>query len=262
MSNKGRFVWYELMTRNQDTALDFYNKVAGWGSVPSQAGDHPYTLLTRNGDPEAMVGGAMTMTEPSFPAELPSHFMGYVGTDDVDATAERAKELGGIVIHGPADIPDVGRFAVLQDPQGGVFSVFQGMEGGEEKTPGHGDFSWHELATTDYAAAFDFYSDLFGWEVDQDMDMGGDMIYRLFKPQGSERSIGGMYNRMPEQPVTAWTYYVMVPDIHASLEAVKGNGGMVLNGPMEVPGGDLVAQCMDPEGTVFALHSSGVASSN
>lgn len=260
MTEKGHFVWFELMTRNPDGALDFYGKVAGWGSTPWNSGSTPYTILTRTAEDNTGVGGMMKMEEPDFPPELPSHFMGYISTDDADGTAERIKELGGKIHHGPADIPEVGRFAVAEDPQGAFFSILQMAQSGEENTPQPGDFSWCELMAADYATAYDFYNTLFGWQTDTDMDMGGGMIYRIFRPSDGTRSVGGIFTKpddVPSPPM--WIYYIHVADLDASLAAVRENGGQVVYGPQEVPGGDRIAQCIDPEGTFFALHTSGTA---
>lgn len=263
MADKGHFVWYELMTRNPNAALDFYGKVTGWGSTPWTSGDMPYTIFTRSTEDTTGVGGMMEMAGPNFPPEIPSHFMGYIATDDIDATAERATELGGTVHHGPADIPQVGRFAIIEDPQGAYFSLLQSLQPGEEKEPQLGDFIWNELMTTDYATAFDFYRELFGWQIDQDMSIGEEMVYRIFRPNGGQRSIGGIFTRPAGMPVeSAWVYYVSVADITAAVDAVKENGGQILNGPMEVPGGATVAVCMDAEGTGFAVHAMQTAAAD
>lgn len=261
MSLHGHFVWYELATRKPDEASAFYRNVAEWGTQQWD-GELAYTLLTTGGEDPQVFGGMMTMIEPDFPAEVPSHFMGYIAVEDVDATTQQATGLGATLIHGPADIPDVGRFSIIQDPQGAVITFFRGNQEGDDAGQTYGAISWHELLTTDYEKAFDFYSELLGWIVHQDMDMGGGMVYRLFGPAGSETSIGGMFTIQPGmQAPPSWLYYFHVPDINAGVKAVQDNGGTILNGPMEVPGGDMIVQCMDPEGTAFALHASGQQSS-
>jgi predicted enzyme related to lactoylglutathione lyase len=183
--------------------------------------------------------------------------MAYVATSDVDQTVKRARELGAQVYVEPTDIPDIGRFAIMADPQGAVFAAFSSTSEGppEKEQADVGEVSWHELMTTDYAAAFDFYHDLFGWEKLEAMDMGGGMIYQLFGRNGRQR--GGMFNKMPgmEQIPPNWLIYFRVADINGKVEEVKKHGGQILNGPMEVPGGDMIAQCMDPQGAAFAIHS-------
>ena len=158
----------------------------------------------------------------------------------------------------PMSVPDVGRMAVLRDPQGAVFAVFtaEADSPGREGPPQVGEFSWHELATSDYEAGFDFYSALFGWQKTTAMDMGEMGVYQMYG--SGEHELGGMYNLLPEIPAPPhWLLYAKVPDVEAAAETVKSLGGQVLNGPMDVPGGDRVVQCMDPQGAAFALHSSG-----
>ena len=110
--------------------------------------------------------------------------------------------------------------------------------------------------TSDYKAAFDFYSQPFGWKVSDDMDMGPVGTYRVFG-LGEQNHIGGMMtipNGTPMPPM--WLYYTEVPDLDAAMERAKKNGAIVMNGPMDVPGGGRIAQLMDPQGAAFALHQS------
>ncbi len=174
----------------------------------------------------------------------------------MDATVAQAAESSGRVLVEPTDIPEVGRFAVLADPQGAVFAAFRSAdETSPEWPPRPGGFSWHELATTDHEAAFDFYSRLFGWKRTEAMEMGEAGTYQMYGL--ADTTLGGMYNKPPEMPGPPhWLCYVMVDDVHAAVERVKEHGGQVLNGPLQVPGGDWIAQCMDPQGGAFAIHST------
>ena len=177
------------------------------------------------------------------------HWLAYLATPDTDATAARATELGGKVLSEAMDIPTVGRFAILQDPQGAVFAAFtpSGPAPGHDGPAQPGEFSWHELITTDYAAAFDFYSDLFGWQKGEAMDMGPAGIYQMYGR--TEMPLGGMFNKTEEMPgPPAWLFYIRVADVHAAAKRVAELGGQVLNGPMEVPGGDWIIQCPGPPG--------------
>jgi hypothetical protein len=188
----------------------------------------------------------------------PPHWLAYISCPDVDETVKTSESLGGKTYVKSSDIPSVGRFAILSDPQGAVFSAFASSNPPQpEAEPKVGEFSWHELATTDYAAGFHFYETLFGWELRVDHDMGPMGVYRLFGRNGKE--IGGMFNKPPDMGSVPphWLQYVMVDSSTAAVERVKANGGQVLNGPMEVPGGDWIAQCLDPQGAAFAVHSKG-----
>jgi predicted enzyme related to lactoylglutathione lyase len=125
-----------------------------------------------------------------------------------------------------------------------------------------GEVSWHELATTNHEEAFEFYTTLFGWQKTDAMDMGEMGTYQMYGPESDEAvTYGGIFNKPPDMPAPPhWLYYIRVDDIHAAVDRVKENGGQVLNGPMEVPGGDQIAQCLDPQGAAFALHASSHAS--
>jgi hypothetical protein len=252
--DRGRFVWFDLMTSDPEAAKGFYTRLIGWGTQPWEGGDMPYTMWANGEKP---LGGLMELPAEAREAGAPPHWMAYVSVPSVDAAVERAKELGGAVYHGPTDIPNVGRFAVLADPQGAVFAVYTsaGESASPAGPPAKGEFSWHELATSDAAGAFNFYEDLLGWEKQEAMDMGEAGIYQIYGRGGVP--LGGMFNKTAEMPgPPAWLYYIKVDDVTKAVETVKELGGTVLNGPMEVPGGDRIAQCMDPQGACFALHSS------
>jgi predicted enzyme related to lactoylglutathione lyase len=249
-SGVGRFVWYDLMTPDVDASKAFYTKVIGWGTSAFEIeGRPPYTMWTAG----ATAIGGIVPFQPHMQG-MPAHWLSYVSVADVDASAARVAKLGGKVHQPPTDIPTVGRFAVIEDPQGGVIAIFRPMEGPQPGAfaPGTMEFSWHELATTDWRAGFDFYQQMFGWEKVSENDMGSLGVYLIFGSGGA--SYGGMFTKPPEVPVTAWCYYVLVRDVNEAVRRVTQNGGRVVNGPMEVPGGDWIAQCLDPAGGMFAVH--------
>jgi predicted enzyme related to lactoylglutathione lyase len=254
MSHHGRFCWYDLMTSDPKAATDFYTKVIGWDTEEWKGGDVPYTMWKAGQGP---IGGVTEMPEEVRKAGAPPHWLAYVAVDDVAATAKKAAELGGTIEKEPTDIPAAGSFAVLSDPQGAVICIYKSAsdEPSPEGPPQIREVSWHELNTTDHEAAWGFYEKLFGWEKTQAMDMGEGLgTYQMYGRKGLE--LGGMFNKPKEIPGPPfWLYYTMVDDVHQTVEKVKENGGKILNGPMEVPGGDWIAQCMDPQGAAFAIHS-------
>ena len=249
MPKPSRYVWYDHMTRDTDAAAAFYTKVVGWGTQ-AWDGPAPYTMFTVDNAP---IGGLMGI--PAEASGAPPHWIGYVGVADVDAAAREVKQLGGTVHHEPTDIPEVGRFAIVADPQGAAFALFTPAPTAQPTyagPPRNGDMSWHELVTTDREAAWSFYQGLFGWEKGDAMDMGPAGVYQMFNINGVPA--GGMMNKTPDMPMPpSWLYYATVPEINAAAERVKGAGGQVINGPMEVPGGGWILQGMDPQGGMFAL---------
>lgn len=248
----GRFCWYELMSTDPEATHGFYKEIAGWDTMAMENSPMDYTVWM-NG--EAPIGGLMSLPPEVAERGAPSHWMLYISTPDVKATAAKATSLGATIM-AELDIPEVGQITVIQDPQGAIFSAFQpsGMAPGHDGVPNMGEISWHELMTTDWQAAWAFYSEMFGWSEESQMDMGEMGMYHMFKRDA--HALGGMMNRPPDMPVCAWLCYVRVPDVAAAIEKVKTLGGTVLYGPMEVPGGDWVAQCIDPTGAAFAVHAT------
>ncbi len=250
---RGRFLWYDLFTTEPDAAVEFYTAVTGWGTETWDGAGKPYTMWTGGGGP---LGGVTALPPQAAASGAPPHWIAYVGVADTDAAVARAQELGGSLLYGPEDIPTVGRFAMLRDPQGAAFSVFTPAHPmpAPEGPPPPGHFSWHELATTDVADALAFYGDLFGWEKQETHDMGEMGIYQIYGRGGVP--LGGIYVRPPEIPVSAWIFYVRTTALDAAAARAAELGGRVIAGPMEVPGGDRIAICHDPQGGVFALHES------
>ncbi len=242
------FVWYELMTTDRAAAEAFYRNVVGW-EVQACDGGMPYSIAHVGGRPAA---GLMDLPEEARAAGMPPAWVGYIGVADVDAAAHEVRQAGGAVHRAPADIPGIGRFAVVGDPQGAMFMLFTPSQANEPvppMSPGH--VSWHELYATDWRGAFEFYAGQFGWTKDQAMDMGPMGTYQLFA--AGSHAIGGMMNRPEGMPVPAWLFYFTVPALDDAVARITANGGRVLNGPMEVPGGAWIVQAVDPQGAMFAL---------
>ena len=247
----GRPLWYELMTTDTKAAETFYKNVVGWGSAPFEASPQPYTMFNRQGD--VPVGGLMRTPEGM---NAPPFWAMYVGVPQLEAAAQQITRLGGQPCSPAIDVPTVGRMQMMQDPQGAAFYIYEPAttERRPEGAPEIGEASWHELMTTDAPAAMRFYQEVFGWEPSEAMDMGPIGTYQMFnRPHGM---IGGMMNLPPEMANVPpnWQIYFRVPDIDAAAGRVTKNGGRILNGPMEVPGGDRVLNAMDPQGAAFSLH--------
>jgi predicted enzyme related to lactoylglutathione lyase len=252
-----RFFWYELLTSDLDAAIAFYTRVVGWtASDMPMPGDSSqrYTILNAGG---RGIGGAMQLTDEMRAGGARPAWLGYIHVADADAAAKSIADAGGKVLMGPDDIPEVGRFAMAADPGGAAFYVMMPFPRGEmapldPATPGA--VSWHELySSLGDKAAFDFYSGQFGWETLQEMDMGPMGTYRIFGKDGVQ--MGGMMNKPDNVSVSAWGYYVNVDGLDAAVARIDANGGKVVMGPMEVPGGSWVCQAVDPQGAHFALIS-------
>jgi len=247
----GSFVWCELMTTDMAGAESFYKKVVGWDTVPF-APDGSYVIFNKPSGDGA--GGMMLLPDTAKQMGAPPHWMVYLGTPDVDGTAMRIVSHGGRVLKQPEDIPDVGRFAVVMDPFGASFAIMKPSTDGPPKgAPSDGDFSWFELYTPEPERAWEFYSTLFGWEKTSAMDMGDMGVYQMFG-RGGGIPCGGIMKPPPGAPA-AWAPYAMVDDAKGAAGIITSLGGTIVNGPMEVPGGDWIVQGIDPQGAMFSLHS-------
>jgi len=253
------FCWYELMTDDVAASTAFYEAVVGWTAKDAGLATHPYTIF---GSGEIGAAGAMTLPPEACAAGARPGWIGYIRVEDVDAALTRLVAAGGSVHKPAADIPGVGRFAVVADPHGASFCLFReampaptppegGPNGGPAGTCPPGRIGWHELHAGDGEAAFAFYAALFGWSETERMDMGPMGFYRLFSTGGP--AIGGMMTKMAEIPHPFWLYYIGVEAIDAAIARLTAAGGTVVMGPMEVPGGAWIVQALDPRGAMFAL---------
>lgn len=247
MTENPRFSWYELSTPDLAAALDFYGSVAGWTAERTTMLDRPYAWFKAGG---AFVGGMMEV-----PAGEAAGWTGSIQVPDLDDAVARVEVAGGSVREAPREIPGMVRYAVMADPHGATFGLFQGLSGDappkpEPTTPGA--VCWHELYAGELDPAFDFYSGLFGWTKADSIDTGQMGEYRLFAAGG--RPVGGMMTKPAWFEVPFWLFYVTVDDIDAAMSRVAAGGGKVVNGPMEVPGGSVIAECLDPQGAMFALN--------
>ncbi|WP_209347211.1 VOC family protein [Pontixanthobacter sp. CEM42] len=251
---RGDFVWYELMTPDVDAAQKFYGGLLGWEFADGGQPDMEYLLASKNG---TEVAGFMTLTDEMTEGGAQPLWAGYVGVNDVDASAKDVTTLGGTVMLEPQDIPNVGRFAFLADPQGApiyLMSLGEGSEAFAKHDPRDGHCAWNELVTDDPTSAKAFYTSLFGWEKDSEMDMGPMGLYEMFKTD--DYAVGAIMKKPEMMPASLWVYYFRVPNIDAAADFVKASGGQVLTGPMEIPGGDHIINGMDPQGAFFALIGS------
>ena len=247
----GHFAWHRLNTTNPEAAIAFYPQVTPWTAEPWEV-SNDYTLWMNAGAP---VGGVVQLGDDLTALGLGPHWMPYVSVYDVDACLRQVPRIGGQIRLGPAEIPNVGSWAVISDPQGALLGMYEPdrPRAARPWPPAIGEFSWHELATTDYKVAFDFYRALFRWEKLDEFDMGEMGIYFMFGM--ADQMFGGMFSGRPGVSPN-WLSYVRVSDVTQAARCVKEGGGSVANGPMEVPSGAWIAQCKDAQGAAFALQTS------
>ncbi|MBZ4419407.1 VOC family protein [Myxococcus sp. RHSTA-1-4] len=242
----GAFVSYDLRTPDLEAAQAFYTGLLGW-QVQRSGESRVFLAGTQR------VGELMALPERARAQGAPAHWLGHIGVEDVDAAARRFVALGGQML-GPVQQPAPGqRVSIFKDAQGAVFAMSSGREGA-----GLDVVAWHELNTTDREHAWASYSGLFGWRATGALELGPQVgTYQMFTWDGAGRDVGAMVNtaRLPSIH-THWLFYLTVEDLDATLVKLRALGGRVLNGPMQVPGGDRVAQCEDPQGAAFALRQA------
>jgi uncharacterized protein len=239
----GTFSWTDLSTPDIEGAQAFYESLFGWEheDLPIPGGG-VYRMFRENGKD---VAAASTAQEGQHPA-----WLSYVTVEDVDASAQRAGELGATVMMEPFDVMEAGRMALLQDPTGAVFAMWQPKGNiGANLVNGPGRLTLNQLNTSDPERALQFYSELFGWRSET-MEEGDQPYWGLYN---GETVNAGLMN-LPEGPgmPSHWLVYFGTDDIDAASDRITASGGTVMVPKMPVPGGEiLVAQ--DPQGAIFAL---------
>jgi predicted enzyme related to lactoylglutathione lyase len=246
----GRFVWYELLTTDAEAAASFYGRVVGWRARDASTPGVPYTMWAAG---SADVAGLMVLPEEGRRMGAAPRWVGYVAVDDIDATAERVRQLGGSVYVPPTD-SNIGRVSVIADPQTATLALVGGLKPADGRLPDReaaGHVGWHELFASDHLKAFAFYREIFGWQTAA--GRAGSMDgYQPFAAGG--QTIGGMFTKLPQAPVPYWLYYVNTDNLAAALGRVKAAGGRIFDGPFELHGDISIARCVDPQGALFALQ--------
>ncbi|MCC7077026.1 MAG: VOC family protein [Acidimicrobiia bacterium] len=246
----GQFSWVDLATTDPGTSRDFYTALFGWDYEDEDAGGGiVYTTYSKDG---LHVAGMGAMPDAMRDAGVPSMWQSYVTVDDADAAGKRAVELGGATPMGEAfDVMDAGRMAVVIDPQGAMFRVWQPRDHiGAQLVNEPGSFCWNELLTTDANAAEEFYAALFGWKFTTS-DTDG-MTYTEITNDGDVN--GGIMAHSEEMgPMPAhWGVYFAVSACDESVARVAELGGGIHVPPTDIPPGRF-AVVSDPVGAVFDL---------
>ena len=261
MTNKhGDFIWYELLTPDQEATRSFYESVVGWtiDKAPANAANGmDYRMINSASGP---IAGSMTLTADIQSGGMQPCWLGYITVDNVDDVVEATTAAGGKVHMEPHELDGVGRFAFVADPAGALFYVMKPVPPADDPDASSNSFAateplvghcaWNELASSDPAAALNFYHDLFGWEKDGEMDMGPMGKYEFLR---HDHLIGAVMPKPPEMPVSAWTFYFRVPDIDAAVVKIEEEGGKILQPPIQNPGGDYSMTAIDPHGAQFGL---------
>ena len=245
----GTFCWLELGTTDTAAAQAFYTDIFPWTFEPMQDGSD--YIMVNAGD--KAVAGMYAMPDEMVQANIPPHWMSYVAVEDADAAAAKVAELGGTVMKEPFDVMDMGRMAVCLDPTGAAFSLWQALK---HQGAAPGDFDpgtrcWSELVSRDTAVSGEFFSELFGWEIDQ--QQMGPMQYTMFKL--GDQHVGGMMAVPPDfgEMPSCWVVYLIVDDCDARVEKATAAGGKALMPPMDLPEIGRSTYLQDAQGAVLGI---------
>ncbi|HWE33399.1 MAG TPA: VOC family protein [Solirubrobacteraceae bacterium] len=246
----GTFSWTDLTTTDQDGAKAFYSSLFGWEADDRPAGEGiVYSMMNVDGKPVAAIS---PQPQQQRDMGLPPVWNSYITVEDADQTAARAGELGANVHAAPFDVFDAGRMAVIADPQGAFFAIWQPNQHiGANLVNGPGLLAWNELHTPDLDGATSFYTSLFGWTT-SDMEMYG-MRYRLIGV--GDHGNGGLSDSMPPGAPPHWLVYFGTDDLDGSVAKISELGGTVVSPPMDIGDGNRIAVGQDPQGGYFALYA-------
>lgn len=237
----GRFVWFELVTKDVEKARSFYPEVFPWRIAPIEMQDgSSYTMISVG---EAGIGGLMAPQ-----GNVPTSWVTYVSVPDVDATAKKVVAAGGATHMDAFDVPGVGRMQPVSDAQGGMFCLFKAETADPARVDGPGSVHWNELWTQDTAASLAFYEDVLGY-THEEMTMPNGTYY-MFKDGDAMR--GGMLQAPSSDIPTMWLQYITVDDCDATLARAKQNGATVVAEPVDAPPGRF-AILRDPIGGMIGV---------
>ncbi len=246
----GTFCWPELSTSAQRAAESFYTKLFGWTIQETPMGpDSHYTIFQKEGQD---VAAANQMPKEQAAMGVPPNWLSYASTNDVDASVAKAQGLGGTLVAGPFDVMEHGRMAVLNDPTGATFALWQAKQHpGAARLDQPFSLVWTELMTTDPKASATFYTGLFGWGTEI-MSMDG-FDYTIWK-RGKD-SAGGMMQITPEmgKMPAHWMPYFSVPNADATVAQAKAAGATIMMEPKTIPGVGRMAIIVDPQGAAFSI---------
>jgi len=246
----GTFCWIELSTTDGNGAKSFYCELFGWKANDKPVGPElVYTILQKNGSD---VGALFQQTAEMKSQGLPVHWEHFISVENVDETTSKVAELGGTVLMESFDIMDAGRMAVIQDPVGATFSLWQpNNHFGAALVNEPGAVCWNELATRNVDTERDFYTSLFGWTTQEQSVEGGNYTTFMY----GNRHVCGMLQMTEDwgDIPPHWMVYFAVDDCEARAAQIKELGGKIVHGPADIPGVGRFAVAVDPQGAQFTI---------
>jgi predicted enzyme related to lactoylglutathione lyase len=251
----GTVSWAELATTDQKAGVAFYRALFGWDVSEAPIGpNETYSMFQLHGKE---VGAACTMRQEERQHGVPPHWNLYVTVDKVDDAAKKAEKLGAKILAPPFDVMDAGRMAVVQDPTGAIFQIWEPKRSIGAKVLGEpGALTWSELTTRDPKRAETFYTSMFGWTAKTSSADAGGMEYTEFSNHGHPgMGMMKMPDNMPASTPAFWMPYFQTTDCDASTAKAKGLGAKVMIPPKDIPKTGRFSILSDPQGAAFALFT-------
>lgn len=256
----GAFCWAELATTEQNAAIAFYSKIFGWSANNMPMGPNDFYTIFQLEGRDAAAG--CTLRPDQLSHGVPPHWNLYIAVENADASAARAEQLGGKLLAPPFDVFDAGRMAVVQDPTGATFCLWQPKRNiGIGISASHGTLCWTDLSTPDQARAGQFYSDLFGWQI---MKEDEDPAHNYWHIKNGEEFIGGIPPSAHHRVGTPahWMAYFTVSDCDATAAAAKNLGATLYMPPTDFEDVGRISIMADPQGAAFAIFKAAASAAS
>jgi uncharacterized protein len=255
LQRPGSFCWFELATTDQTAAKQFYQTLFDWDVLDSEMGPGMTYSMFKLGGRD--VAATYTLRPEQQSMGVPAHWMLYVAVDDADATTALAEAHGGTVLAPPFEVADYGRMAVLKDPDGAAFSIWQPRAHwgvGVSKEPG--SVGWADLNVPNQKPTADFYSTLFGWRMVADKELNEAAPGTYFHIANGDELIGGVTppDQLDPHAPPHWMIYFTVADCKATTGKAASLGAQVHVDTMSIGENGTISVIADPQGAVFALH--------
>ena len=240
----GKFVWFEYVSKDVKKAQGFFGELFGWTTKDVPMPQGAYTMIAAA---DKTIGGYLPTPEGAPPG---AHWVSHLQVTDAKATAGKVKSLGGKIAKEAFKVGDFGTMAIVLDPHGAAFALWQPARVEEQPQPTTNTFCWNELFSADPVASVAFYKAIGGFE-EEPMEMPGMGTYHLLKSGGVPRA-GVMKQMMPGQP-HAWLPYVQVANADASSEKAKKLGANIIVPPTEIPNVGRFSIFADPQGSPLGI---------
>jgi predicted enzyme related to lactoylglutathione lyase len=244
----GTFSWTELSTSDFDAGVALYADLFGWEVNKEDLPDGGvYATFKMNGKD---VAGGSPQREEEAQAGIPPHWNVYMTVENAEQTAKQAEAAGGSIVAPAFDVMELGRMAVIADPTGATFCVWEPMKSiGAQLLGETGALSWTEVMTTDADKAGAFYSELFGYTLEPfgPPEQGYKVLMK------GEAQIGGIMKNPAEGGQSYWAIYFSCKNVDEVVDKVKAAGGQVFMGPEDMPEVGRISVMADPQGAAFGV---------